>query len=34
MMSPETAVLNAAGLPFFQANTHQYGGRLRVQRAF
>jgi len=28
------AVLNAAGLPSFQANTNQYEGRLRVQRAF
>ena len=28
------AELNAAGLPSFQANTNQYEGRLRVQRAF
>jgi Porin subfamily len=28
------AVLNAAGLPAFQANTNQYEGRLRLQRAF
>jgi hypothetical protein len=28
------AVLNAAGLPSFQADTNQYEGRLRVQRAF
>ncbi len=28
------AVLDAAGLPSFQANTNQYEGRLRVQRAF
>ena len=28
------AVLNAAGLPSFEANTNQYEGRLRVQRAF
>jgi hypothetical protein len=28
------AVLNAAGLPSFQANTNQYEGRLRLQRAF
>jgi hypothetical protein len=27
-------VLNAAGLPSFQANINQYEGRLRVQRAF
>ena len=27
------AVLNAVGLPAFQANTNQYEGRLRVQRA-
>jgi hypothetical protein len=27
-------VLNAAGLPSFQANTNQYEGRLRIQRAF
>jgi hypothetical protein len=28
------AVLNAAGLPSFQANANQYEGRLRIQRAF
>jgi Porin subfamily len=28
------AVLNASSLPSFQANTNQYEGRLRVQRAF
>ena len=28
------AVLNAAGLPSFEANTNQYEGRLRIQRAF
>jgi len=28
------ALLNESGLPSFQANTNQYEGRLRVQRAF
>jgi hypothetical protein len=28
------AVLNAVGLPSFQANNNQYEGRIRVQRAF
>ncbi|MGH6848563.1 MAG: porin [Methylocella sp.] len=28
------STLTAAGLPAFQSNTHQYEGRLRIQRAF